>query len=206
MGTPSHIRGNPLGLHIEALARVVNNRCSTRHISPLHRFSITPATFVRASSPSLQQLLLARASPLLHCRSFFLPECLQFFMFAAFCHCHSILGSSLQSCSFSLFRTLKIFLFSLYLVVSPYSPSSFALQSPDCSGTFSSGCRHLSFPWQPFLPGVIIRTFCWTFLLHHLFLLVLRRLSPFQVDKITSLEFSGYFEWVTNWHSSHLSK
>ena len=73
-GTPSHVRGNPLGLHLEVLARPVNTRCSARHISPLYEFFSTPATSFctpatssrqSASNSPLQQLLFARAPPFL---------------------------------------------------------------------------------------------------------------------------------------------
>ena len=74
---------------------------------------------------------------------------------------------------------------------SPYSPSSFTLQSPDCSGIFLPDAFLSRFHGNHFSPGVILRTFCRTFSLHRLFLLVLRRLSLFQADEITILELKG---------------
>ena len=80
----------------------------------------------------------------------------------------------------SVFTLQKFLLSSLFLVVwmmpSPYSPSSFTLQSPDCSGIFLPDAFLSRFHGNPFSPGVIIRTFCRTFSLLRLFLLVLRRL------------------------------
>ena len=72
---------------------------------------------------------------------------------------------------------------------SPYSPFSFTLQSPDCSGIFLPDAFLSRFHGNHFSPGVIIRTFCQTFSLHRLFLLVLRRLSLLQVVETTILEF-----------------
>ena len=97
---------------------------------------------------------------------------------------------------FSSVLTLQKFLLSsLFLVVwmmpSPYSPSSFTLQSPDCSGIFLPDAFLSRFHGNHFSPGVILRTFCRTFSLHRLFLLVLRRLSLFQADEITILELKG---------------
>ena len=92
----------------------------------------------------------------------------------------------------SVFTLQKFLLSSLFLVVwmmpSPYSPSSFTLQSPDCSGIFLPDAFLSRFHGNHFSPGVIIRTFCRTFSFHRLFLLVLRRLSPLQVAEITILE------------------
>ena len=80
----------------------------------------------------------------------------------------------------SVFTLQKFLLSSLFLVVwmmpSPYSPSSFTLQSPDCSGIFLPDAFLSRFHGNHYSPGVIIRTFCRTFSLHRLFLLVLRRL------------------------------
>ena len=80
----------------------------------------------------------------------------------------------------SVFTLQKFLLSSLFLVVwmmpSPYSPSSFTLQSPDCSGIFLPDASLSRFHGNHYSPGVIIRTFCRTFSLHRLFLLVLRRL------------------------------
>ena len=80
----------------------------------------------------------------------------------------------------SVFTLQKFLLSSLFLVVwmmpSPYSPSSFTLQSPDCSGIFLPDAFLSRFHGNHFSPGVILRTFCRTFSLHRLFLLVLRRL------------------------------
>ena len=95
----------------------------------------------------------------------------------------------------SVFTLQKFLLSSLFLVVwmmpSPYSPSSFTLQSPDCSGIFLPDAFLSRFHGNHFSPGVILRTFCRTFSLHRLFLLVLRRLSLFQADEITILELKG---------------
>ena len=95
----------------------------------------------------------------------------------------------------SVFTLQKFLLSSLFLVVwmmpSPYSPSSFMLQSPDCSGIFLPDAFLSRFYGNHFSPGVILRTFCRTFSLHRLFLLVLRRLSLFQADEITILELKG---------------
>ena len=81
------------------------------------------------------------------------------------------------------FHTSEISFVFLFLVVwmmpSPYSPSSFTLQSPDCSGIFLPDAFLSRFHGNHFSPGVILRTFCRTFSLHRLFLLVLRRLSLF---------------------------
>ena len=78
----------------------------------------------------------------------------------------------------SVFTLQKFLLSSLFLVVwmmpSPYSPSSFTLQSPDCSGIFLPDAFLSRFHGNHFSPGVILRTFCRTFSLHRLFLLVLR--------------------------------
>ena len=93
------------------------------------------------------------------------------------------------------FHTSEISFVFTFLVVwmmpSPYSPSSFTLQSPDCSGIFLPDAFLSRFHGNHFSPGVILRTFCRTFSLHRLFLLVLRRLSLFQADEITILELKG---------------
>ena len=93
----------------------------------------------------------------------------------------------------SVFTLQKFLLSSLFLVVwmmpSPYSPSSFTLKSPDCSGIFLPDAFLSRCHGNHFSPGVIIRTFCRTFSLHRLFLLVLRRLSLLQVVETTILEF-----------------
>ena len=81
-----HVRGTPLGCHIEAFARLVNTRRSTRHISPLHLFLSTPATSV------------TQASPFLHSRNFFSPEHLLFFT-PATSLCQSVSISSCLQCS-----------------------------------------------------------------------------------------------------------
>ena len=129
------------------LTRLVNTRRSNRHNSPLSTVSIlqqflTPERlyfftqsllYARAnlllyssdflcqseSSSLLQRLLHARASLFLLSSNFFTPERIFFS---------------------SVFALQKFLLSSLFLVVwmmpSPYSPSSFTLQSPDCSGIF----------------------------------------------------------------------
>ena len=126
------------------------------------------------SMSSLQQLSNARANLLLFSSNFLTPERIFFS---------------------SVFTLQKFLLSSLFLVVwmmpSPYSPSSFTLQSPDCSGIFLPDAFLSRFHGNHFSPGVILRTFCRTFSLHRLFLLVLRRLSLFQADEITILELKG---------------
>ena len=150
---------------METLTRLVNTRCSTRHNSPLQPHSLyffTPATsHARASS-------FLHSSNFIHQSVFFsslqqllTPECLLFFTPAtsyarasSFLHSinflrQSVFFSSLQQLLFAVFALRRFLLFSLFLVVwmmlSPYSPSSFTLQSPDCSGIFlSDACtRHL---------------------------------------------------------------
>ena len=163
---------------------------------------------------SLQQLSNARANLLLFSSNFLTPERI-FFSSPATSYARAILllfssdflrqsdSSSLlqrfptpERFFFSSVFTLQKFLLSsLFLVVwmmpSPYSPSSFTLQSPDCSGIFLPDAFLSRFHGNHFSPGVILRTFCRTFSLHRLFLLVLRRLSLFQADEITILELKG---------------
>ena len=168
-------------------------------LTPERIFFSSPATFQRQSESSslLQQLSNARANLLLISSNFLTPERF-FFSSPAISYARAILllfssdflrqsdSSSLlqrfptpERFFFSSVFTLQKFLLSsLFLVVwmmpSPYSPSSFTLQSPDCSGIFLPDAFLSRFYGNHFSPGVILRTFCRTFSLHRLFLLVLR--------------------------------
>ena len=144
--------------------------------------------FLRQSefSSLLQRLLNARANLLLFSSDFPTPERIFFSSPAiSYARANLLLFSSdfltPERIFFSSVFILQKFLLSLlFLVVwmmpSPYSPSSFTLQSPDCSGIFLPDAFLSRFHGNHFSPGVIIRTFCRTFSLHRLFLLVLRRL------------------------------
>ena len=190
--------GKPLGLQMGLLTRLANTRRSNRHSSPPSTVSIllqflTPerfffsspaisyaranlllfsSNFLRQSDSSslLQQLSNARAILLLFSSDFLRQS-----------ESSSLLQQLLTPERFffsSVFTLPKFLLSSLFLVVwmmpSPYSPSSFTLQSPDCSGIFLPDAFLSRFHGNHFSPGVILRTFCRTFSLHHLFLLVLR--------------------------------
>ena len=144
--------------------------------------SLTPERFF-FSSPAISY---ARANLLLFSSNSLTPERF-FFSSPAISYARANLllfsSNSLTPERFffsSVFTLQKFLLSSLFLVVwmmpSPYSPSSFTLQSPDCSGIFLPDAFLSRFHGNHFSPGVVLRTFCRTFSLHRLFLLVLRRL------------------------------
>ena len=203
-------------LHSPAVSHARASLCllSSNFLTPERIFFSSPATSWRQSESSslLQQLLDARANLLLF-SSNFLRQSDSSSLLQRFSNARSnlLLFSSdflRQSDSSSLlqrfptperfffssvFTLQKFLLSSLFLVVwmmpSPYSPSSFTLQSPDCSGIFLPDAFLSRFHGNHFSPGVILRTFCRTFSLHRLFLLVLRRL-------VTSPSGRNHHSWV----------
>ena len=165
--------GKPLGLQMGLLTRRSNRHSSPpstvsillQFLTPERIFFSSPATFQRQSESSslLQQLLDARAILLLF-SSDFLRQSDSSSLLQRFPTPERFFFSSV-------FTLQKFLLSSLFLVVwmmpSPYSPSSFTLQSPDCSGIFlpdaflsrfhgnhfSPRCHHKDFRSDIFSPS-----------------------------------------------------